>query len=151
MRASGVARAVANCKTKALETTADGATEESHWLVVTTARTRLDAVQVQGAYYVAGGIWPILHLRSFMALTGPKQDTWLVKVFGAFIAAVGVVLLVPVARAERAFAARLAVISAVTLAGAEAWYVARRRISPIYLADAALELLFAAVIARRGR
>lgn len=116
-----------------------------------SAQAQFDPVQAQGLYYVASGIWPILHLRSFMAVTGPKQDTWLVKVFGAFIAAVGAVLVAPDGRRERRFAARLAVLSAVTLAASEAWYVARRRISPIYLGDAALELLFAVAIVRRGK
>jgi uncharacterized protein (DUF2236 family) len=41
------------------------------------------------AYYLATGLWPILHIRSFMAITGPKRDQWLVKAMGAVVAAVG--------------------------------------------------------------
>jgi hypothetical protein len=114
--------------------------------------TSIDPVTVQAVYYVVSGLWPIIHLRSFMAVTGPKQDTWLVKTFGAFIVGIGAVLLSARGAGERRLASRLAVTSAVTLAAAEAWYVGRRRISPMYLADAVLELLFAGtILARLGR
>ena len=36
----------------------------------------------QGAYYVASGLWPIFHRRSFEAVTGPKKDWWLVVTVG---------------------------------------------------------------------
>jgi hypothetical protein len=112
----------------------------------------LDPLTLQGLYYTISGLWPIVHLRSFMAVTGRKQDTWLVKSFGAFISGTGTALLSARGREERRLATRVAVASAVALAGADAWYVARRRISPIYLVDAVLELLLAgAVLARRGR
>jgi hypothetical protein len=112
----------------------------------------LDPLTLQGLYYTTSGLWPIVHLRSFMALTGPKHDTWLVKSFGAFIAGIGTALLSARGRDERRLASRVAVVSAAALAGADTWYVARRRIRPIYLADAAVELLLAgAVLSRRGR
>ena len=43
----------------------------------------------QGIFYVATGVWPIVHLRSFEAVTGPKLEGWLVKTVGALIAVVG--------------------------------------------------------------
>jgi hypothetical protein len=33
---------------------------------------------VQGAFYVATGVWALVDLDSFMAVTGPKTDLWLV-------------------------------------------------------------------------
>jgi hypothetical protein len=39
----------------------------------------------QGTYYAATGLWPILWMRSFEAVTGPKQDHWLVKTVGALV------------------------------------------------------------------
>lgn len=33
----------------------------------------------QGVYFGATGLWPILHLPSFLFVTGPKIDTWLVQ------------------------------------------------------------------------
>lgn len=31
----------------------------------------------QAAYYIVTGPWPLLSLRSFEAVTGPKADEWL--------------------------------------------------------------------------
>jgi hypothetical protein len=28
----------------------------------------------QGIYYMIAGIWPVLHIRSFMVATAPKTD-----------------------------------------------------------------------------
>jgi energy-converting hydrogenase Eha subunit E len=98
---------------------------------------RAEPARAQGLYYVATGVWPIVHLGSFMALTGPKRDTWLVRTFGALVSAIGVSLLV--GRADRTATATLAISSALTLAACEAVFVARGRISPIYLADALVE------------
>jgi hypothetical protein len=95
---------------------------------------------VQAAYYVATGVWPIVHIRSFEAVTGPKVDRWLVKTFGALISAVGAALATG-ARERRSRA--LAVLgggTALALAAAETVYVLERRISPVYLLDALVEL-----------
>lgn len=43
------------------------------------------ATKFQGIYYVASGLWPLLHMRSFEAVTGPKRDKWLVNTVGALI------------------------------------------------------------------
>src|SRR4051794_2064938 len=56
------------------------------------APARRDPLRALSAYYFATGLWPIVHLRSFVALTGPKRDTWLVQTFGALVAATGVAL-----------------------------------------------------------
>ncbi len=112
---------------------------------------RLDPLRVQGLYYVATGIWPVLHLRSFMLLTGPKQDTWLVKTFGVLVAAIGTTLVAHQSAATDRSAARVAVASALALSACEIVFVARGRVRPIYLADAALELALAASIVGRSR
>jgi hypothetical protein len=107
----------------------------------------LDPVRALGAYYVATGIWPLLHLRSFMALTGPKRDTWLVQTFGALVAAIGVTLVASRDNDERAATGRVAMATALSLAASEIAFVARGRISPVYLLDSAIELAAAVAIA----
>src|SRR5258705_3283705 len=47
----------------------------------------------RGIFYVATGMWPIVHMRSFERATGPKPDKWLAKTTGGLIAAVGVSLI----------------------------------------------------------
>jgi hypothetical protein len=47
---------------------------------------------IQGAYYLLTGLWPLAHLRSFQAVTGPKLEPWLVKTVGVLAAAIGFTL-----------------------------------------------------------
>lgn len=95
----------------------------------------------QGAFYLATGVWPLVHDRSFQAVTGPKADVWLVKTVGSLVAVVGGVLLA--AGLRRSVPTELRVIaagSAAALAAIDVVYASRGRISPIYLADAVVEV-----------
>lgn len=95
----------------------------------------------QGAYYGLTGIWPLVSLRTFEMITGPKADGWLVKTVGVLVGVIGGVLgLAGRQRQPPPEVALLAVGSALGLAAIDITYVARRRISPIYLADAVAEL-----------
>jgi hypothetical protein len=103
----------------------------------------------QGVFYVASGLWPIVHLPSFEAVTGPKRDDWLVRTTGGLIAAVGAALIASAfersAQAKAQSSARvLGFASALALGGAAAYYAARGRISKIYFADAVVETAIAA-------
>lgn len=49
---------------------------------------------IQGIYYIMTGIWPLLHMESFLAVTGPKEDIWLVRTFGVLTMAAGIGFLV---------------------------------------------------------
>lgn len=97
----------------------------------------------QAAYYIVTGVWPLLHLRSFEWVSGPKTDRWLVKAVGVLVTAIGVPL--GVAGWRRTIApetALLATGSALGLAAVDVVYVAKQRISPIYLLDAVAEVGF---------
>jgi ethanolamine utilization microcompartment shell protein EutL len=96
---------------------------------------------VQGGYYLATGLWPLIHLRSFLAVSGDKTDRWLVRSYGALTAAIGIALL------ARESGSVLGPSAAIAIGAPEAWYVARRRIRPVYAVDAAVQAAF--VVARR--
>jgi hypothetical protein len=36
----------------------------------------------QGAFYLSSGVWPLISMRTFERITGPKTDKWLVKTGG---------------------------------------------------------------------
>jgi hypothetical protein len=94
----------------------------------------------QGIFYVATGLWPIVHMRSFEAVTGPKVDKWLARTLGGLIAAVGATLIVGSFERSPSRALRvLGIGSALALGAADVLYAARRRISKVYLGDAAAE------------
>lgn len=97
---------------------------------------------VQGIYFFITGIWPILSMRTFLKITGPKTDLWLVKTVGIILAVIGLVLNVAYFNAEiNPSLIILAIGSALSLALVEFIYVAKRVISPIYLGDAIAELI----------
>src|SRR5438270_10614638 len=94
----------------------------------------------QGIYFAATGVWPLIDMRSFEAVTGPKVDKWLVRTVGVLVAAIGGTLISAGARRMvTAEIAGLAVGSAAGLAAIDIVYAAKGRISRIYLADAAAE------------
>jgi hypothetical protein len=92
---------------------------------------------VQAGYYLVSGIWPLVEIRSFQALTGPKTDRWLVKTVGLLVTVIGAGL--AMAGARRRITPEVAAIAIGCGAGLSAIdvvYVSRSRISPVYLLDA---------------
>src|SRR5688500_10141229 len=92
---------------------------------------------IQGCFYLATGVWPLIHIESFLAVTGPKTDLWLVYTVGLLIAVIGIVLVLA-ARAGRITTEVVVLAIAVTLAlaGIDVVFVSRGVIPPVYLADA---------------
>jgi hypothetical protein len=103
-------------------------------LSMAAGEERLSSVAIaQGITYVATGLWPLVHLRSFEAVTGRKREKWLVKTVGVLVTVIGATLLVGARRRAGERTTRvLGVTSAAALAGVA-----------MYFADAALELAFA--------
>lgn len=101
----------------------------------------------QGTLYVATGAWPLLHMPSFEAITGPKTDDWLVHTVGLLLAVIGAVLLASLRRRTvEAPIVLLAIGTAVSLAAIDIVHVSDGTIARIYLLDAAIEGAFAALL-----
>ena len=97
---------------------------------------------VHAAYYILTGVWPLVSIRTFMAVTGPKMDQWLVKTVGLLVTTIAVVFVSSALRDQIHFETMLlAITSAVFLAGIDVYYVVRRIIPRIYLFDALAESL----------
>lgn len=108
---------------------------------------RRRAVAAMAAYYLVTGAWPLLSMRSFEAVTGPKREHWLVNTVAALVLANGITLAAGARRERLAQEVEiLATASALAFTAIDVTYVLRRRIRPIYLGDAAIELAFAASI-----
>src|SRR6185295_11151143 len=106
----------------------------------------------QGVYYLATAVWSLVSIDTFQAVTGPKTDTWLVKTVGVLVGVIGAVMLrAGFRRRPPSEAGWLAGGSALGLAVIDVVYVAKGRISRIYLADAVEELALAALLARSWR
>jgi hypothetical protein len=106
---------------------------------------------LQGSYFFLTGIWPIVHLRSFLWVTGPKtdhlvtgreEDHWLLMTVSVLIVSVGLTLLVSAyRRSVSAEIATLAIAASLGLTAIDVIYVARQVIWPIYLLDAVIEVI----------
>ena len=105
-------------------------------------RWRWRLLAIQSAYYGVTGIWPLLHLPSFELVTGPKIDDWLVHMVGLLAAAIGLVLSSATVRnrVRSPEVLLLAVTSAAAFAAIDLWYGLTGRISPVYLADAGVQI-----------
>ena len=96
----------------------------------------------QSGYYLLTGLWPLLHISSFMEITGYKTDIWLVKTVGILIVCAAVAFIVDVLYKENSAAiAFLSVSSAIGLLSIDIYYSLTSEISTIYLIDAALQLI----------
>jgi hypothetical protein len=99
---------------------------------------------VQGMYFLLTGVLPLISIRTFEAITGPKTDKWLVQTVGVLVTVIGAVLLLAAHAQRFSFEiGLLAVGSALGLAAIDIVFVARKRIGRIYLLDAAAEVLLA--------
>jgi hypothetical protein len=102
----------------------------------------------QGAYYLLTGVAPFASRRAFEHITGTKTEWWLVQTTGALVAVAGAGLLSAARRpAPGPELSAMAAGWALSLAAIDAVYVARRRISPVYLLDAAVQGAIAAGLA----
>ncbi|HYP08435.1 MAG TPA: hypothetical protein VER03_19530 [Bryobacteraceae bacterium] len=91
---------------------------------------------LQGVYYTITGLWPLLSMDTFLAVTGPKTDLWLVRTVALLITAIGIALLIAAKRNEANFSITiLAVASAASLAWVDAYYALTGVIWPVYLLD----------------
>ncbi|MBA3463172.1 MAG: hypothetical protein H0T46_24665 [Deltaproteobacteria bacterium] len=98
----------------------------------------------QGVFYVVTGLWPIIHLRSFEAVTGRKKEGWLAKSMGGLIAAVGAALIAGSLEKRESAALRvLGMGSAIALGVADLVFAKQQkthnRHQKAYYADAAAE------------
>jgi hypothetical protein len=120
---------------------------------MTNERMATLAARIQGWYYVVTGLWPILHIQSFEQVTGPKTDDWLVKTVGVLITVIGATLLLAARRGHLTRSIGfLGIASALALAGIDLVYGTNGTIPPVYLLDAAAELLLAGLwaVSRRS-
>jgi energy-converting hydrogenase Eha subunit E len=96
----------------------------------------------QGVYYLLTGIWPLVSMSTFEAVSGPKTDDWLVRMVGLLAAVIGATLLLGIRLvAPRSEVIALALLSAASFAAIDLVYGLSGRIRSVYLADAAIEIL----------
>jgi hypothetical protein len=115
----------------------------------TTAR---QVAGIHAGYCLLTGPSSLISRRAFAAVTGPKQEWWLVHTVGLLVTSLGAGLAIAAGRDR--VTAELGVIaagSAASLAAIDVIYVTRGRIRTTYLADALVEALLLAGWAASSR
>lgn len=105
--------------------------------------------RAHAVFNIAGGLWPLVHLPSFEAVSGPKVDRWLVRTVAGLLVANGLAQWSAGDNPSAlAVSRRVGLGTAVVLAAIDVRYASTGRISRVYLLDAVVELGWAAVWAR---
>lgn len=109
---------------------------------INTAPKVLKLAFFHGLYFFVAGIWPILHMPSFTAVTGPKTDLWLVRTVGMLVLVIGAGLMLSAFR-------KFVTLPVILIGTGAAFgfilidiiYVVQNVISPVYLLDAGIEII----------
>lgn len=101
---------------------------------------------IHGLYFGFTGIWPLIHMKSFLFVTGPKTDLWLVETVGILILVIGLGLVTAGLRKRVSFPlSTIAIGSSLGLMIVDVVYVWSEVIPPVYLSDALIELVLITV------
>lgn len=96
---------------------------------------------IQAVVYIGTGLWALVDIDSFMAVTGPKEDVWLVRTVGFLVISTGIGLVIGVIRQEITLSLVIIALSnALFLAGIDVFYATNDVIWDVYLLDALFEL-----------
>ena len=98
---------------------------------------------VQGIYTLITAIWPLVHIESFMEVTGYKTDIWLVKTVGALLIPVSVCMLMHLfIRTDHRPVIALGGLTAVAFICIDFYFALNDIIPNIYMADGVVEIFF---------
>jgi hypothetical protein len=98
---------------------------------------------IQSLYILITAVWPLIDIDTFMAVTGPKTDIWLVKTVGAILLAVAITMITHLfTSGSRLPVIVLCLTTATALTFVDFYYALRDVISEIYIVDGVLELIF---------
>ena len=102
--------------------------------------------KAHGIFNIVGGVWPLVSMRTFELVLGPKVDRWLVRTVAGLMVVNGVTQVRAGSSPEGQRLARLLGIgTAATLGSVDLVYAPPGRISRVYLVDAACELAWVAL------
>lgn len=98
---------------------------------------------LQGFYTLLTAIWALIDIDSFMVVTGPKTDIWLVKTVSVLLIPIAVSLILPAFLTSSFWQPLLiGLLSAIGLAAVDFYYSLNDTISNIYLWDGIVQCIF---------
>ena len=107
--------------------------------------------QAQGLFNLANGLWPLVSMRSFEKVLGPKAEHWLVRTVAGLMITNGVAQLRSSSIAEPRTTRRIGLGTAATLGLIDLRYGLPGRIRRVYLLDACVQCGWIIAWLRSGR
>jgi hypothetical protein len=97
----------------------------------------------QSGYTLLTALWGLLDIDSFMAVTGPKTDIWLVKAVSVLFVSIALSLIVSfVFNPSDKSSATLAITVSIGIAIIDFYYSLNHIIRPVYIVDGCIQLIF---------
>lgn len=97
---------------------------------------------VQGVYIIVTALWALVDIDSFIWVTGPKTDIWLVKTVAVVLVSIGLALLIAVRESQPSLSIKvLGLTNAAGLTVIDFYYTSNSTIKWVYAADGVLQVL----------
>jgi hypothetical protein len=101
-------------------------------------------ILLQGSYTFITAVWPLVHISSFLEVTGPKTDIWLVKTVGALLIPVSACLMIFrfIPTIDKKPALLLGSLCSIAFICIDFYYASTDVISDVYLIDGFIQIAF---------
>ena len=98
-----------------------------------------------GGYLTLTGIWALIDVDSFMRVTGPKTDIWMVKTLSLMFTSMGLTFLLAAYLGEgKLLFSVLGFFTCASVLGIDVYYSLNEVIWKVYLIDGFMQMLFLA-------
>jgi hypothetical protein len=100
-------------------------------------------VMLQSVYFFITAVWPLVHIKSFMWVTGYKTDVWLVKTVSAILVPISLTMAFHLLlKTDHRPLLLLGLSTNISFICIDVYYSLTNVISDIYLVDAAIQGCF---------
>lgn len=97
---------------------------------------------IQVAYYVITAVWPMVHMRSFMSVSGYKADAWLVNTVSLLLLSICTSFVLAIRTEVSEQVVVLSIATACAMIIIDVYYNMRGVIARTYLLDALIQGVF---------
>ena len=100
------------------------------------------ALLVQGMYVLLTAVWALADIQSFMFITGPKTDVWLVRTVAVLLICISLFFLLSSKKSEEPRVTLTALVFSFGLAYIDFYYTLNNTIRWVYALDGIVESMF---------
>jgi hypothetical protein len=98
---------------------------------------------IQGIYILLTAVWPLIDMESFLKISGPKTDIWLVKTVAVLLIPIAILFISTIFFSSHPLPVLLVgIATSAGLASIELYYTANHTIKWVYAVDGILQICF---------